>query len=227
MESSYLRGAFIAYEPDGSPFEKRIIPFRFNPESLSRQLSLEQGESGKGAAAGGGSGTADPNQEQSADAASGNLKESFNVLVRFDAADRQGIVSELSKNLPIELGVAPEIAALEDLLYPAEAESDQNSDGSEPTEAKARRPTVLFVWGKKRVYPVRITAMTVDETLYNRDLFPLRAEIDVSLEVLSEADAKDNLIVQGALEFTHASRRAMAKLFLATAAEQGSQILPL
>jgi len=227
MDISYLRGAFIAYEPDGYPDKKRTIPFRFNPESLSRNLALEQGQGSQGAAAGGGSGGADAANEQNADAASGTLKESFNVLIRFDAADRHGAGHEASKNLPPELGVAPEIAALEDLLYPAEAESSQSSDGSEPVEAKARRPMVLFVWGKKRVYPVRITGMTVEESLYNRDLYPLRAEVDVSLEVLGEADAKDNLAVQNALEFTHANRRELSKLFLDNTSEQSSQILPI
>ncbi len=33
-ELNYVRGAFIAYEPDGYPKEKRVIPFRFNPEAL-------------------------------------------------------------------------------------------------------------------------------------------------------------------------------------------------
>ena len=46
MEINYLRGAFIAYEPGGYPDRKRVIPFRFNPESLSRQLSIEQGAGG-------------------------------------------------------------------------------------------------------------------------------------------------------------------------------------
>ena len=227
MEVSYLRGAFIAYEPDGYPDRKRTIPFRFNPESLSRSLALEQGGGGAGAAAGGGASGADAANEQSADASSGTLKESFNVLIRVDAADRHGPGHESSKNLPPELGVAPEIAALEDLLHPAPSEAQTSGDGSEPVEARPRRPTVLFVWGRKRVYPVRITGMTVNETDYNTDLYPVRAEIDVGLEVLGEADARDNQAVQTALEFTGNNRRELAQLFLDNAAEQSSNILPL
>ncbi len=49
FEINYLRGAFIAYEPDGYPDCKRVIPFRFNPEALARQLSVEQGEPAQGA----------------------------------------------------------------------------------------------------------------------------------------------------------------------------------
>ena len=224
MEVNYLRGAFIAYEPDGYPDQKRTIPFRFNPESLSRQLSVEQG---KGAEASGGGGKPpDAENEQSADAG-GTLKESFNVLIRVDAADRHGPGHEASKNLPADLGVAPEIAAVEELLYPAPADSEAVGDGSEPVEAKPRRPTVLFVWGRKRVFPVRITALTVEETMYNRELYPLRAEIDVTLEVLGEGDAKDNVAVRSALDFTAGNRRELARLFLDNTAEQNSNILPL
>ena len=220
---NYLRGAFIAYEPGGYPSgAKRVIPFRFNPETLSRSLQVEQGKSGsgtEGAAKGGKGGKS----EQAADASSGTLKQTFSVQVRFDFDDRH----DSAKDLPPELGIAPEIAALENLLYPAESPSDKNADGTEPVRAKQQRPTVLFIWGRRRVLPVRITAMTVNETRFNAELNPLRAEIDVSLEVLAEVDAKDNKAVQDALAFTGSKRRELAQQFLDTTSAQGTNILPL
>ncbi len=221
-EMNYLRGAFIAYEPDGYPDRKRAIPFRFNPESLSRQLSLEQGGGGNGAASAP-EGSADGATEQSADASSGSLKQSLSVTIRFDFMDRLESVS----SLPAELGVAPEIAALEDLLHPAPSESDDNSDGAEPVDARPRRPTVLFVWGRKRVDPVRITGMTINESVYNAQLNPVRAEVEVSLEVLSDSDAKDNVAVSTALQFTGSNRREMTQMFLDNTSSQGANILPL
>ena len=219
-EINYLRAAFIAYEPDGYPDRKRVLPFRFNPESLQRSLSIEQGENPAQPAAGE---SAAESTEQAADASSGSLKHSFNVMIRFDMADRH----ESSQNIPVELGVAPEIAALEDLLHPSESESDAASDGSEPVRARARRPTVLFVWGRKRVYPVRITALSVNESVFNNELNPVRAEIDVSLEVLGETDARDNRAVSEALSFTDSKRRELSRMFLDNTAGQGSSILPL
>jgi hypothetical protein len=221
---NYLRGAFVAYEPGGYPDKKRTIPFRFNPESLSRQLSLEQGEGGgEGTEAGAGTGAGSTPGEQGADASSGSLKESFSVLVRVDFADRvQG-----ADRLPQELGILPEIAALEDLLHPVESETEAPSDGSEPTRARPQRWTVLFVWGRKRVYPVRITGMTVNETDHNAELNPVRAEIDVSLEVLGEADARDNVAVSSALDFTASNRKQLAKSFFDETASQSSNVLPL
>lgn len=218
---AYLRGAFIAYEPGGYPNgDKRVVPFRFNPETLSRAFQVEQGKSGsgtEGAKKGAGKGS------QGADASSGTVKQTFTVQVRLDFDDRHDSAS----SLPAELGIMPELSALEGLLYPAESPSDASSDGKEPVKARQQRPTILFVWGKKRVIPVRITGMTINETRFNTELAPLRAEVDVQLEVLAEADAKDNKAVSDALAHTGSKRAEMAKQFLDATASQGTNILPL
>jgi hypothetical protein len=218
--TNFRSGAFVAYEPDDPATVSRFIPFRFNPETLVRDVSVEQGEGGgapSGAAAKAG---ADAASEQGADANSGTLKESLSVLVRLDFADRD----QTAANLPPEFGIAPEIAALEDLLYPAEAPSDAPADGSEPVKARAKRPTILFVWGEKRVLPVRITSMNISETLFNARLYPIRAEIEVGLEVLSETDARDNTRVRSALDFTGSNRRDLARLYLDNTASQGTNV---
>jgi hypothetical protein len=219
---NYLRGAFIAYEPGGYPDRRRVIPFRFNPESLSRSLQIEQGNTAP-ATAGAASGAPSSTGEQAADASTGALKESYSVQVRVDFADRL----DATRELPEELGVAPEIAALEDLLYPAENEADAPSTGTEAVSQRPVRPTVLFVWGRKRVVPVRITAMTINETEYNDQLNPVRAEIEVTVEVLGQTEAADNEAVRSALAFTRSKRRELASLFYGNTAGQGSQILPL
>lgn len=220
---NYLRGAFIAYEPGGYPNgDKRTIPFRFNPETLSRAFQVEQGKSGSGTEGAKKSGKGGK-AEQGADASSGTVKQTFTVQVRFDFDDRH----EGAQNLPPEFGILPEVSALESLLYPAESPQDAPSDGKEPVKARQQRPTVLFVWGKKRVIPVRITGMTVNETRFNAELYPLRAEVDVQLEVLGEADAKDNKAVLDALSFTSGKRAEMAKQFLDNTASQSTNILPI
>jgi hypothetical protein len=219
---NYLRGAFIAYDPRTYPDHGRTIPFRFNPEMLSRQLTMEQGQTGGGTPATGGGGT-EQETEQGADASAGTLKHAFSVLIRFDFADRV----EAAANLPPELGILPELSALEDLLYAAPDEGESASDGTEAVHARAQLPTVLFVWGRKRVYPVRITGMKIDETLYNAELNPVRAEVEVSLEVLGEEDVRNNEAVRASLEFTGNNRREHARLFYDNTADQGSNILPL
>lgn len=226
VELNYLRGAFIAYEPGGYPDRRRVIPFRFNPESINRSLKVETGQTGagtEGAARAQPQGGGDAAAEQSADAASGALKETFSVKIRVDFADR----GEAAAGLDESFGIAPEIAAIEELLHPAETESEAASDGTEPVRPRSARPTVLLVWGRKRVLPVRITALTINETVYNDQLNPVRAEIDASLEVMGEADARDNPAVRSALDHTSAGRREMARQYYDNTASQGSNILPL
>ena len=224
-ELGYVRGAFIAYEPSGYPDKKRVIPFRFNPELLSRSLNLQTGSSGggvEGASAptsGGGEGenAAEPGS------ATGGVTESFSVTIRLDFADRDNSVSRLDE----EFGVAPEIAAIEDLLYPAESESDAPSDGSEPVRAAAPRPVVLFVWGRKRVVPVQIKSLKIDESVFNNHLNPVRAEIEASLEVLSSAEALAHEGVKAATAHTWSARRELARMYYDNTASQGSNILEL
>jgi len=214
---NFTQGAFAIYEPDDTALLSRFIPFRFNPEGLSRQLALEQAQGGGSAAA---PGSTEARGEQGADAGSGPLKESVSVLLRFDLAERAASLSAL----PVEYGVMPEIAALEDLLHPAETEAEAPSDGSEPVRARGRLPLVLFIWGERRVMPVKITGMTIAESLYNAKLYPIRAEVEVSLELLGDAEARDNTRVRGALDFTAANRRKMARLYLDSTAAQGTSI---
>jgi hypothetical protein len=222
-EVGYVRAAFIAYEPGGYPKQKRVIPFRFNPELLSRSLSVEAGQAGGGVEGAAPGAAAPPAGEANADAASGAMKESFSVAIRLDFADRDNSVSRLDP----KLGVAPEIAAIEDLLYPAETAADASSDGTEPVRPARPRPTVLLVWGSKRVLPVRIASLKIDESVFNSELNPVRAEIEASLEVLGEAEARNDPAVRSALDHTQRGRRRLARMYYDNTASQGSSILPL
>jgi hypothetical protein len=214
---SYLRGAFIAAEPRDDA-QQRVIPFRFNPESLQRQLTVEAAQAPSGTEGAAPQASTDATAEASADAAMGALKESFSVQIRLDFADRDESVG----NLPEEYGIAPEIAAIEDLVYPAETDADATSDGKEGVRARRARPTVLFVWGKKRVLPVRIASLQINESVFNDQLNPVRAEIDVALEVLAEADVLATAGAKSALDHTHAQRRELARMYYDNTASQGS-----
>jgi hypothetical protein len=49
-------------------------------------------------------------------------------------------------------------------------------------------PLTLFVWGEKRVLPVRLTSFSITEEAYDPALNPIRAKVELSLQVLSYAD---------------------------------------
>ena len=220
-EFRYTRGAFIAYEPGGYPDKYRMIPFRFNPESISRSVSVEAPQGGGGVEGAAPGGAAPASGEASADSTGGAMKESFSIQIRLDFADRE----ESTSGLDPELGIAPEVAAIEDLLYPAETEADASSDGSEPVRPARPRRTVVFVWGRRRL-PVRIASLKIDESVYNAELNPVRAEIEASLEVLGEAEARDDPAVRPALDHTDAGRRELARMYHDATASQTSNVQP-
>ena len=224
FEISYERAAFIAYEPQGypDPNKRRFIPFRFNPEGLSRTVNVQGGqkppgvESGRGAAP-------PPSGEAPADGGAATVKESFTIRIRLDFADRDPGLTTLDE----QYGIAPEIAAIEDLMYPAPSDADASSDGTEAVQAASPRPTVLLVWGRRNVVPVRITSLKIDETVYNTALNPVRAEIEAALEVLGEAEARADLAVRSALDKLTSDRRRLAQMYYQNTSVQGSNILPL
>ncbi len=95
--------------PRGDPDQQRVIPFRFNPESLARTVDRR----GRPDAAPGPRARrpATPTRTRSRPAPTrpcGALKESFTVQIRLDFADRE---RGGQQPRPSEFGVAPEIAA--------------------------------------------------------------------------------------------------------------------
>ena len=222
FEISYERAAFIAYEPQGYPDKRRVIPFRFNPEGLSRTVNVQGGErppsveSGQGAAP-------SPSGEAAAEGGAATVKESFTIRIRLDYADRDPGLTTLDE----QYGVSPEIAAIEELMYAAPSDAAASSDGTEAVRAASPRPTVLLVWGRRNVVPVRIASLKIDESVYNTALNPVRAEIEASLEVLGEAEARADLAVRSALDKLTSDRRNLAQMYDQNTSAQGSNILPL
>ena len=49
-------------------------------------------------------------------------------------------------------------------------------------------PFTLFIWGAKRVLPVRLTEFRVTEEAHDTNLNPIRAKVSLGLRVLSYAD---------------------------------------
>jgi hypothetical protein len=211
-EFKYTRAAFIAYEPNGytaKPQRKRVIPFRFNPESLSRTVAVEAAKPASGVAGAAQKAPAGNAGDTKADPGSGTLKESFSIRIRLDFDDR----GEAAAGLDQKLGIAPEIAAIEELLYPVATDADKTKGKKGAQAAAPARPTVLLVWGRERMLPVRIASLKIEESVYNADLYPVRAEIEASLEVLGATEAAAHTGVQAALDHTNQARRRLAKQY--------------
>jgi len=94
-------------------------------------------------------------------------------------------------------------------------------------------PVVLFVWGPGRIVPVRVTALSVTETLYDFLLNPIHADVQVTLRVLTTDELKFITgplkdIARIAYKYSQGLRQAMAIANTAeTAAESIIGLLPI
>jgi hypothetical protein len=227
-----LKGALIEFSERFIGPIPNIIIFQYNPESLSRTLSVynpfQTDEQTPGA----------PPKIQ-VDAQPGDPPESFDLTLELDATD------ELEKGDPVAVvtGVADRIAAMEMLLYPQEGSllgellgsiSSALGGGGGEAEAVPRGsvPVVLFVWGPGRIVPVRLTSFKVEEQAFSPILYPVHAKVTIGLQILTDKDLanfEDSLskdIAIAAFKFTRTQKQVLAAANLANAVESILGMLP-
>jgi hypothetical protein len=168
-----IKGGIVQVDPD-SGNRLRVIALQYNPDSLSRTLQVQAA----------GTGGADRSQ---ALRLRGAAIETIKVEAEIDATDQLAA----SDSTALNVGIHPQIAALELLVQPASATLQANDALSRsgvlevlPIEA----PLTLFVWGKNRVVPVRVTDVSVTEEAFDTNLNPIRAKVSLGLRVLSVDD---------------------------------------
>lgn len=49
-------------------------------------------------------------------------------------------------------------------------------------------PLTLFTWGSKRVMPVRLTELSVNESAFDVNLNPIRASLSIGMKILTVSD---------------------------------------
>lgn len=166
-----LKGAIIAFSlPNPLP---QVIAFQYNPVTLNRTLEVQATES----------------SENTSEALrlEGAPVENIKLEVEFDATDQL----ETADKTAIEHGIYPQLSALETLIYPSSTLVISNqillSLGTIQI-APPQAPLTLFVWGKKRILPVRLTEFSITEDAYDTNLNPIRAKVSLGLRVLSYND---------------------------------------
>ena len=185
----YLRGALVEFLPTGLIAIPNVIVFQYNPETMTHTWTQSDPEK------------AGPNQKTvNPLAVSGDPGESFSFTLFLDAADTIAD-GKAAAALAITSGVYTRLAALEMLLFPSAATTGGllgtvtakigslfgASRAQEQAVPANTLNTVLFVWGPGRIVPVRVTALTVTERLYdNRTLSPTHAEVQITLRVLTQ-----------------------------------------
>lgn len=166
------KGAIIGFDIF-NPLASVII-FQYNPAQLSRQLQARTaGQEGA------------PSETLRL---SGPPSETITIgELELDAADQL----EKGEGTAQSMGIYPQLSALEMLLYPKSALVIANTvllaTGTiEVIQPEA--PLTLFIWGIKRVVPVRITGFTINEVQYDPNLNPIVATLNLSMDVLTYND---------------------------------------
>jgi hypothetical protein len=202
-----LKGAFLKLDAGLLGGLPNIILFQFNPETVSRTPSIPvppQAPDGSGA--------------RDSQSQPGEPTEQISFSLRLDATDR------LAEGDPIAAasGILPALSALELLLYPGSPPALDLSlggvGGSQPYQMPPLKlGIVLFFWGPLRILPVAVTSLSIQETEYDQLLNPIRAEVGVTLSVLTPAMlAASRKLEIGVYRYTQKAKEVMAALNLAS-----------
>ncbi len=168
-----LKGGIVLIDPNTGAV-LRIIALQYNPDTLSRTLQV------KGAGAEGG-------DRSEALRLKGPPVETIKLEVEIDAADQL----EMADRQTAQLGIHPQLAVLETIVYPTSAQLAANNRLARAGTleiAPMLAPLTLFIWCRSRVVPVRLTDFSVTEEAFDPALNPLRAKVSLSLRVLSVDD---------------------------------------
>jgi len=171
-----LKGGLVLLDPDSfAVLPNGVIVMQYNPDTLTRTLKI------KGAQEGG--------DRSEALRLTGPPEETIKLDAEVDATDQ--LENPDQNQATVQYGIAPQLAALETLVYPASATLQNNYALSQQGTLEIMpmmAPMSLFVWSAARIVPVRITELSITEEAFDPQLNPLRAKVSLGLRVLSIDD---------------------------------------
>lgn len=168
-----LRGGLVLVDP-ATGNVLRIIALQYNPDTMTRSLQVR----GVGA---------DSGDRLEALRLKGPPTETIKLDVEIDATDSL----ESNDSQTRDAGLHPQLAALETIVYPTSAHllathSEAQAGSIEIAPEEAALP--LFVFGPKRIVPVRITELSITEEAFDTSLNPIRAKVSLGMRVLTTDD---------------------------------------
>ncbi|HEY9697911.1 MAG TPA: hypothetical protein V6D10_11650 [Trichocoleus sp.] len=167
-----FKGAIVSLDP-ANPIPS-VIPFQYNPETLTRSLEPQmQGNDQAGSTVG--------------LRLSGAAAESINIDIEMDATDQL----EKGKDIAVNMGIYPQLSALEMLVYPASSMVIANTIMLAVGAIEIMPPPprlTLFIWGQRRILPVNITSFSITEEAHDTNLNPIRAKVSLGMRVLTYSD---------------------------------------
>ena len=174
-----LKGGIVVIDAATSTVE-RVITLQYNPDTLSRSLQIKAISEG--------------GDRSEAMRVTGPPVETIKLDAELDATDQLEFPEQ--HRTAVEVGIHPQLAALETLVYPTSNQLQANNELAQSGTLEIipmETPLTLFVWSKNRVLPVRLTELSVTEEAFDPSLNPIRAKVSLGMRVLSIND----------LEFSH------------------------
>jgi hypothetical protein len=172
-----LKGGIVLIDQDTSAV-LRIITLQYNPDTLTRTLQA-QGVSGEGA------------DRSEALRLKGPPIETIKLDAEIDATDQL----ELGDPVAMQLGIQPQLSALEMIVYPPSSTLLENNILAQLGTleiAPVLAPLTLFIWSTNRIIPVRLTDFSITEEAFDPSLNPIRAKVSLGMRVLSVDDLDFN-----------------------------------
>jgi hypothetical protein len=171
-----IKGGIVLVDPSSGTV-LRSIAMQYNPDSISRSYQVQ----GVGGEAG---------DRLDVVRLKGPPIETIKVEAELDVTDALE-AARLSPSTAVALGLQPQIAALETLIYPDSGTIRSNQQLAQTGTLEitpAQTPIILFVWSRNRIIPVRITDLTVTEEAFDSNLNPIRAKVAMTMRTLSTTD---------------------------------------
>jgi len=169
-----IKGGIVLLDPASSAVI-RIIALQYNPDTLTRTLQPQAAKEG--------------GDRAEALRLTGPPVETIKLEAEIDATDQLEFPQQNATT--VELGIQPQLAALETILYPSSAQLFANNALARSGTLEIvpmLAPLTLFIWSKSRVLPVRITDCSITEEAFDPALNPIRAKVSLSLRVLNVND---------------------------------------
>jgi hypothetical protein len=171
-----LKGGLVLIDSDTSAVQ-RIVVLQYNPDSISRTLQVQ--------------GVGDGTDRSQALRLKGPPVETIKLDAEIDVTDQLELPEQGQNRVAAELGLHPQLAALETIVYPTSRQVlDNNRLAQSGTLeiAPMEAPLTLFVWSKTRILPVRVTDFSVTEEAFDTNLNPIRAKVSLGMRVLNVND---------------------------------------
>jgi len=167
-----MKGGIVTLDPDtGIP--RGTIALQYNPDTLTRKLQPQA--------------VSEQPDRSEILRLKGPPIETISVAAEIDATDQLAA----SDTTALTLGIQPQLAALEMLVYPSSVDLIVNEALTLLGTIEIlpmQSPLSVFVWNATRITPVRITSLDITEEAFDTNLNPIRAKVSLEMRVLNVND---------------------------------------